>query len=489
MAAVFEYLLSIWTSHTDIYGNSTGQCWLIWEICGLDSEAQNSRWSGDDEGGAGWWWSTNSGSIRLSLETLWQAGSPEQTHEPEHPNITQVLTQFFVRNWSSGTKISEFTRCFLNASWTPDTPMGFAVQHCVCLSLQGASECTIKSPSQPWALLYEPIYISEVRKQQRCSTLFYSQAVLFKPLPASVMIDSWDLLFHFWCMTGPCHLSAWEQVCVSGLSSGQPPCFVCHKPMGGIIRPMYGQKTVMIWNKFCSDSRSLRCSHVTVCPSGTQCWHWSCPFATFPTFGMESGAHSRYYDIKRSQHREQWDSLKPACCLSATDSALSKLNGERNGWTFTLSASSQSPWLFFRTALCHLITAFKWASSPSAVKTDTSDNWQTFTVWTDFPSKVLTISYLCQTSAMSFSCFRYERTGEDEHGRRSTKLKVNLFFIYREGWKYLYSRDVPTIIIMMMIKTASQRCCPLHLLFAWTAVLFWKVPLCSTLLCQPSLYP
>lgn len=97
---------------------------------------------------------------------------------------------------------------------TPVTPMGFAVQHCVYQSLQGASECTIKSPSQPWALLYEPIYISEFRKLKRCSTLrFYSQAVLFKPLPASVMITARPL----------------SPLCVSGLSSGHPPRFVCHE--------------------------------------------------------------------------------------------------------------------------------------------------------------------------------------------------------------------------------------------------------------------
>lgn len=203
--------------------------------------------------------------------------------------------------------------------------------------------------------------------------------------------------------------------------------------MGGITPPMYSQKTVMMWQHSPNLTGLTLLWCYTVCPSGTQCWHWSCPFASFPTFGMESGAHSHYYSIKRSQRREQWGSLKLAGCLSATDSALSKLNGERNGWT--LSASSQSPWPFFRTALCRLITAFKWASSPSAVK----PTLQIIDRLSQFGQTSLLKSWLSVTFVRHLRCpshtFRYERTGEAEHGRTSTKLKVNFFFIHKEGWK------------------------------------------------------
>lgn len=34
-------------------------------------------------------------------------------------------------------------------------------------------------------------------------------------------------------------------------------------------------------------------------------------------------------------------------------------------------------------------------------------------------------------------------------------------------------------------KQTCLQCCPVHLLFAWTAILFWNVPLCSALLCEP----
>lgn len=37
----------------------------------------------------------------------------------------------------------------------------------------------------------------------------------------------------------------------------------------------------------------------------------------------------------------------------------------------------------------------------------------------------------------------------------------------------------------MPIRKNCLQCCPVHLLFAWTAILFWNVPLRSTLLCEP----
>ncbi len=87
----------------------------------------------------------------------------------------------------------------------------------------------------------------------------------------------------------------------------------------------------------------------------------------------------------------------------------------------------KSPWLHVRTALFCVITAFKWASSPSAVKTDRSDNLQSFRVWTDFYCKTwLSVTFVWHLRRPS-RVIRYDRTREEDEGEKSMKLKVTLF--------------------------------------------------------------